>query len=460
MPQLAREIFKDYKEENNILESVVDNVNLFKKSNILEINLSSENKITIRDLFSFEMYLKKRFNLNGIKINIKYTEEIKFDLEDEWEDIVKYIVYKYPSTKALLSDNKIEIQDKNITIYLAAKGKEILIARGIDKVVERIVEVLYNKKYKVSFNDENKNEEEQIKYLKHLEEQAIENAKKEIIEHKKEIVVEPLLVEETETQEQEKSPLILGRNGIIKEEIVQVKDITADLGKISLQGEVISTDSRELKTGKVLVMFNVYDGTSTITCKAFVEADKAKKILDRMIELRPKDTTAIKTRMKIAIEDGDIRLANKLERKLSGIKISKDEKDNSDIELSFLSSEDQEMEYTFNPITQARRLIYGTENSIELIEEIKMLMEEQETISQELIMSELYFNSNLPKLAEELLKKCKNQLEKNPENMDEVKLVKQAIELVKNEKTKKFNWDEIWKRKEILEKQENEERDS
>ncbi len=282
MPQLAREIFKDYKEENNILESVVDNVNLFKKSNILEINLSSENKITIRDLFSFEMYLKKRFNLNGIKINIKYTEEIKFDLEDEWEDIVKYIVYKYPSTKALLSDNKIEIQDKNITIYLAAKGKEILIARGIDKVVERIVEVLYNKKYKVSFNDENKNEEEQIKYLKHLEEQAIENAKKEIIEHKKEIVVEPLPVEETETQEQEKSPLILGRNGIIKEEIVQVKDITADLGKISLQGEVISTDSRELKTGKVLVMFNVYDGTSTITCKAFVEADKAKKILDRI----------------------------------------------------------------------------------------------------------------------------------------------------------------------------------
>ena len=79
MAQLAKEIFKDYKEENNILEARVDNVNLFKKSNILEIDLTSENKISIRDLFSFEMYLKKRFNLNAIKLNISYTEPVEFD---------------------------------------------------------------------------------------------------------------------------------------------------------------------------------------------------------------------------------------------------------------------------------------------------------------------------------------------------------------------------------------------
>ena len=92
MAGLAKEIFKDYKEENSILETVVENVNLFKKSNILEVNLKSENKISIRDLFSFEMYLKKRFNLNGIKLNIKYTQQIEFDLDNEWEDIIKYVV--------------------------------------------------------------------------------------------------------------------------------------------------------------------------------------------------------------------------------------------------------------------------------------------------------------------------------------------------------------------------------
>ena len=282
MAQQAKEVFKDYKEKNAILEAQIENVNLFKKSNILEISLISENKISIRDLFSFETYLKKRFTLNGIKLNIKYTNQIEFDLEAQWEDIIKYVVYKYPSTKALLSKSRVEIQGKDINVFLPVKGEEILSARGIDKVIERIVEVLYSQKCKVKFDDKNKNEEEQIEYLKHLEEIAIEDAKKEMIEHQKEVIPEPLPIENSDENEEEKSPLILGRSDKIKEEVVKITDITADIGKIALQGEIVSTDSRELKSGKVLVMFNVYDGTSTITCKAFVESEKAKKVMDRI----------------------------------------------------------------------------------------------------------------------------------------------------------------------------------
>ena len=69
---------------------------------------------------------------------------------------------------------------------------------GIDKVIERIIEVLYSKKCKVKFDDKNKNEEEQIEYLKHLEEIAIQDAKKEMVEQKKEAVMEPLVIEKVE----------------------------------------------------------------------------------------------------------------------------------------------------------------------------------------------------------------------------------------------------------------------
>lgn len=299
MAGLAKEIFKDYTEQNIILEAQIDNVNLFKKSNILEINLTSENKISIRDLFSFEMYLKKRFNLSGIKLNINYNKNIDFSLENEWEDIAKYIVYKYPSTKAILSNTKIDVQDKNITIYLTVKGKEILESRGINKVIERIIEVLYNKKCVVKFDETNQNEQEQMEYLKHLEEIAIEDAKKEIIEHKKEIqehkketATEPLPMENKSDEGEEETPLILGRSAKIKEDIVKIRDITVDSGKVALQGEIVlgSTidgdfvlvQSKELRNGKFLVMFNVYDGTSTITCKAFCEPDKAKKVVERL----------------------------------------------------------------------------------------------------------------------------------------------------------------------------------
>ena len=41
-------------------------------------------------------------------------------------------------------------------------------------------------------------------------------------------------------------------------------------------------DSRELKSGKFLVMFDLYDGTSTITCKAFVAPEKLKEVMGRL----------------------------------------------------------------------------------------------------------------------------------------------------------------------------------
>lgn len=91
-------------------------------------------------------------------------------------------------------------------------------------------------------------------------------------------VVEP----QQHTEPEEKTPLIYGRSLKIKEQLVKVADLSIDSGKVLLDGEVLNTDSRELKSGKVLVMFDLYDGSSTITCKAFVEGDKSKETLKKL----------------------------------------------------------------------------------------------------------------------------------------------------------------------------------
>jgi len=45
---------------------------------------------------------------------------------------------------------------------------------------------------------------------------------------------------------------------------------------------VIFTEDRTLKSGKTLFSFDLYDGTSTITCKIFLDKDKAKKTMKRI----------------------------------------------------------------------------------------------------------------------------------------------------------------------------------
>ena len=83
-------------------------------------------------------------------------------------------------------------------------------------------------------------------------------------------------------EEIEETPLILGTTPNITDPLVKVEDLGVDDGKIALQGEVIFTEDRTLKSGKTLFSFDLYDGTSTITCKAFLDKEKAKRIMKRI----------------------------------------------------------------------------------------------------------------------------------------------------------------------------------
>ncbi len=80
----------------------------------------------------------------------------------------------------------------------------------------------------------------------------------------------------------EQSPLIYGRTTTIKTPMYKIIDINNDTDKVCLEGEVISTDTRDIKGDRTIIMFNLYDGSSTMTIKVFAETKKTKEILGRL----------------------------------------------------------------------------------------------------------------------------------------------------------------------------------
>ena len=297
----VKEVFKDYESESNLMEAIIVQLNLLKKQNKLEMVLKSDEYIEIKELWFIEKFIKERFKLNEVEIRIEYTENVKEkSIKEEWKNITCYMARKYPVTKSMLVKSEVEIKDNKLIITLPIIGADFLMAKKFDKALENLIKNLYNKDYKILLQEkiseeekiavkEKKKRAEKIaveRTMEHwavsqIEEQDTINEKKEEKKSVKEDKEEKIKIEDALIEEE--TPLIFGRNLNIKDTLVKVNELTADEGRVAITGEIINTETRELRTGKVLVMFDVYDGTSTITCKLFAkDLDDADRVLSRM----------------------------------------------------------------------------------------------------------------------------------------------------------------------------------
>ena len=71
----VKDVFKDYETKGNILECEIVNVNIYKKTSKIAIDLKSSNKIQIGEKLAFEFYLKSKFRVEEAEINIDLYEE-------------------------------------------------------------------------------------------------------------------------------------------------------------------------------------------------------------------------------------------------------------------------------------------------------------------------------------------------------------------------------------------------
>ena len=319
-----KEIFNDFNDDNNLIEAEVENINLYKKLNKLQVKVVSSKPISLQDIQSFESYLIKTFVVEKVSIDIAYSDlEIDQNIQENWSNILAYIAKKEPVSKAMLTNSQIIVDGEKVIVNLALKGAAFLVAKKFDKGLEHLLANLYNKNYVVEFVENisadyekmliEKQKQEEKEALLELEKQA----KVEIEQAKERKKIEQEQEKERKRQEDERlkeelrqqnpelaakieahqnkdpevkdeaSPLILGRSLMIRTELIKIENIPmtedAEL-KVCVDGEVLegSLDSRDIKDEKTILMFNLFDGTSTIGCKAFLPKEKLKDVKGRI----------------------------------------------------------------------------------------------------------------------------------------------------------------------------------
>ena len=317
------EIFSDYKTNANVKYANIECLNIIKKTNTLEIMIYFDEYIEIKEIWLFEKFLTERFHFEHIDMIIKYHEGVELkDIKTEWRNIIAYMSHKYPLMKPmLLLKSDVEVNGNEINIKMHIKGADFLKAKKTDKELEKVLRNLFGKEYKVNLTEElSKQEIEEIKEeIKQVEEKAIahiaelneeqqhENASQENYVEYSNIpeyndpdyipptdlegyIPEEALGEGIPTHEmgnieinQEEQEYIMGKPSKAKENKVAIKDITASNSRITIEGRILTSECRETRTGKGMLIFDIYDGTGTITCKSFAkDATEGKEIIEKI----------------------------------------------------------------------------------------------------------------------------------------------------------------------------------
>ncbi|SDH48378.1 DNA polymerase III subunit alpha [Desulfosporosinus hippei] len=281
------EIFSDYEAQGNLNTAIVQAVVLTKSTKTLEMKISSDKYIETREIEALNRFIRERLALDDSIITVVYPEGTqRKPLEEELKHILSVLANKHPILNGALRSCDYEIAENHgIKFTFKTAVSYLLKARGYDKKIQEAIRNLYGAAYQINFIDDVNSEE-----LKRLQEATEAN---ETMLLQRQVAATPATespMEATPIKPEAKGDdgkkgdpsLILGRNSTIKDTVIKITDITPDEGRVAIQGELSNIEAKELRSGKTLISFDLYDGSSSMTCKAFIKPGEDGEIVSRL----------------------------------------------------------------------------------------------------------------------------------------------------------------------------------
>ncbi len=316
--KFIKEVFSDYKTTANIKEAKILKLALIKKTNMLAMKIQSDEYIEVKEIWYFENFLMKRFQIENTELIIEYIENVKINsIEEEWKNIICYMAHKYPLMKPLLlMKSDISVKDNIIDVKMHIKGAEFLKAKKTDKELEKIIKNLFGIDYKIELR-ECINENEVLEYQKRAheeEEKLVHNTMENLAKQEEKMIEENVPHYESSeefinaeenglTLNTDEVTYIMGKPSRAKEKNIKIKDLTANDGRVTLIGRIVTCEAKITKSGKALIVFDLYDGTGMLTCKSFSTPEESGDIVEKI-----KNAKAIKVTGKAGLDtyEGDI----------------------------------------------------------------------------------------------------------------------------------------------------------
>lgn len=242
----------------------LERVTVSKDATQMKVFFTADCLVVEKDFLSVKRALQKTFGDLCISLRItcpKLADDFRQDVKAYAPFITSCVVRHYPSVKPWMVDAKWSVKGDELMLALPHRfGVAYFEKNGIPEYITQVVRDVFciHMETKLSINGD---EEKHIAQL--LEERKRED----------EIMIREISInaakQQQENKAKEKPKIPMGR--VINDEPSKIIDLKEDSGKVTICGEVVGLETRELKGGEMLLLsFAITDFTGTIQCKSFL----------------------------------------------------------------------------------------------------------------------------------------------------------------------------------------------
>ena len=252
----------------------ITSVKIVKEKMELYLDIESNNILEIEHSNHLQEILMTSFEEFKIITNINYTVNIDIEDLDSYIKILNPIIQNsIPSSSSWLNHIKWERNDESLIIIPPSQVAYFSIDRNglMEDLRERVK------------SDLNLN----LELKEFINEIVSSNEFLEEIKNEEQKISKDIMTNISKTSSSKKSKKTLKNYSLgkpIKNQTMNVCDINIQTGSSVIKGDIFQIETREIRGNKLLITFNISDGTDSITVKTFLAKEQGDELIDNIFE--------------------------------------------------------------------------------------------------------------------------------------------------------------------------------
>lgn len=264
---------------------------------ILRIDINElDNTVKVRAVFekfvpykvtrTFEKKIAKELGVNRFDLECKYSPDV-FGVEI-FGEIVEYVKEQNALVNGFFGDADVKYNDGKLTVFLKRGGYDILKKSNADGVISKIINDFFSLNVEVGFDgvlsaDEDERQRELDRMLKSLPAPAV-------VENGGEKSQKSAFVQNNDGEDfrvvsydfsrlnllGENSTVIMGNPISPDYTFTKLSDVTEDSDEIVVWGDIFQTETKEVKSGALILNFYMTDYTGSYPVKIFASPKQGR----------------------------------------------------------------------------------------------------------------------------------------------------------------------------------------